>query len=57
MHRYREMYWYLHFMGKEDMGYDFDIIDVEAEDEATAISIAKIRAPRGAKKFSIYDGS
>ena len=55
MHRYRVEYWYLHFMGKEDMGYDFDILDIEAEDEATAIKIAKMRAPRGAKKFKIVD--
>ena len=37
------------------MGYDFDILVLEAEDEATAIKIAKIRAPRGAKKFKIVD--
>ena len=55
MHRYRVEYWYLHFIGKDDTGYDYEIVDVEAEDETTAIEIAKIKAPRGAKKFKIVD--
>jgi len=49
MNRYKVEFWYR---------YDVDtieptIIDIEAEDEATAIKIAKIRAPRGAKEFEI----
>ena len=55
MHSYKVEYWYLHFIGKEDTGYDYDIVDVEAEDEATAIKIAEIKAPRGAKKFKIVE--
>tara|TARA_R100000734_G_C3313820_1_gene105231 strand:+ start:548 stop:703 length:156 start_codon:yes stop_codon:yes gene_type:complete len=49
MNSYKVEFWYR---------YDGDtmeptIIDVEAEDEATALSVAKIRAPRGAKEFEI----
>jgi hypothetical protein len=49
MNSYKVEFWYR---------YDGDtmeptIIDIEAEDEATAIKIAKIRAPRGAKEFEI----
>ena len=47
MNSYKVEYWYLHFIGKEDTGYDYDIVDVEAEDEATALKIAEIKAPRG----------
>jgi|TARA_R100000084_G_scaffold4910_1_gene1978 phosphopantetheine adenylyltransferase len=49
MNSYKVEFWYR---------YDGDtmeptIIDVEAEDEATALKVAKIRAPRGAKEFEI----
>ena len=53
MHSYKVEYWYLHFIGNDDTGYDYDIVDVEAEDEETAIKLAKMRAPRGAKSFKI----
>ena len=35
--------------------HDIFSIDVEAEDEATALKIAEIKAPRGAKKFKIVE--
>ena len=53
MHSYKVEYWYLHFIGNDDTGYDYDIIDVEAEDEKTAIQIAKLNARSGAKSFKI----
>ena len=53
MNSYKVEYWYLNFIGNDDTGYDYDIIDVEAEDEETAIKVAKMRAPRGAKSFKI----
>ena len=53
MHSYKVEYWYLHFIGNDDTGYDYGIVDVEAEDEETAIEVAKMRAPRGAKSFKI----
>ena len=53
MKKYKVEYWYLHFIGNDDTGYDYDTIDVEAEDEQTAIEVAKLRAPRGAKSFKI----
>ena len=55
MHNYRVEYWFLSFYKGQDMGYDYDIVDVEAEDEATALKIAEIKAPRGAKKFKIVE--
>ena len=53
MNSYKIEYWYLHFHGNNDMGYDYDIAEVEAEDEETALDIAKMQAPRGAKHFKI----
>jgi len=53
MNKYTVEYWYLHFIGDEDTGYDIGWEDVEAEDEETAIKIAKSKAPRGAKDFII----
>ena len=53
MNSYKVEYWYLNFIGNDDTGYDYDIVDVEAEDEETAIKVAKMRAPRGAKSFKI----
>ena len=53
MNKYTVEYWYLHYIGDEDMGYDFGQVEVEAEDEPTAIKIAKSKAPRGAKDFII----
>ena len=53
LNKYTVEYWYLHFIGDEDMGYDIGWEDVEAEDEETAIKIAKSKAPRGAKDFII----
>ena len=47
MHSFKVEYWY-RFNG-DDM--DFRVIQVEAEDETTALKIAKIRAERGAKNF------
>ena len=39
MHSYKVEYWYLHFIGNDDTGYDYGIVDVEAEDEKTAIKV------------------
>ena len=49
MHSFNVEYWY-RFNG-DDM--DFRVIQVEAEDETTAIKVAKIRAERGAKNFKV----
>ena len=49
MHSYEVEYWYR--WNGDDM--DINYVTVEAEDDATAIKIAKIKAPRGAKYFEI----
>ena len=49
MHSFKVEYWY-RFNG-DDM--DSRVIQVEAEDETTALKIAKIRAETGAKNFKV----
>ena len=49
MHSYEVEYWYR--LNGDDM--DINYVTVEAEDEVTAIKIAKIKAPKGAKHFEI----
>ena len=49
MHSYEVEYWYR--WNGDDM--DVNYVTVEAEDEETAIKVAKIQAPRGAKYFEI----
>ena len=51
MHSYEVEYWYR--WNGDDM--DINYITVEAEDEETAIKIAKLQAPRGAKYFEIIN--
>ena len=53
MKKYKVEYWYLLFHGNDDLGYDYDVVEVEASDETAAIEKAKRIAPRGAKKFKI----
>ena len=55
MHSYKVEYWYLLFHGEDDLGYDYGTVEVEAEDEQTAIEVAKLRAPRGAKAFKVIN--
>ena len=49
MNSYEVEYWYR--WNGDDM--DVNYVTVEAEDEETAIKVAKIQAPRGAKYFEI----
>ena len=49
MHSYEVEYWYR--WNGDDM--DINHVTVEAEDEETAIKVAKIKAPKGAKYFEI----
>ena len=46
-------YWFLHFVGDEDCGYDYDRVEVEAISPRQAIRKAEQLAPLGAKKFEI----
>ena len=55
MREYRVEYWYLLFHGNDDLGYDYDIVEVEASNETEAIEKARIIAPRHAKKFKIIE--
>lgn len=51
--KYTVEFWFLHFIGDEDCGYDYDRVEVEAISPRQAILKAKQLAPRGAKKFEI----
>jgi len=51
--QYKVQYWYLVFCGDDDMGYDFDVVQVSAISSKQAILKAKQSAPRGAKKFEV----
>ena len=53
MIEYRVGYWYLLFQGDDDLGYDYDVVEVEASNETEAIEKARKIAPRVAKKFKI----
>tara|TARA_Y100000592_G_C5211387_1_gene195133 strand:+ start:287 stop:463 length:177 start_codon:yes stop_codon:yes gene_type:complete len=55
MKKYKVEYWYLHFIGNDDTGYDYDVVEVEAENENDAIEEARLIAPRYAKKFKIIE--
>ncbi len=50
---YEVEYWFLHFIGDEDCGYDYDRVEVEAISPRQALKKAKQLAPMGAKKFEI----
>jgi hypothetical protein len=49
MHSYEVEYWYR--WNGDDM--DINFVTVEAEDEESAIKVAKIQAPKGASHFEI----
>ena len=51
--KYIVEYWFLHFVGDEDCGYDYDRGEVEAISSRQAIRKAEQEAPRGAKNFEI----
>ena len=51
--KYLVEYWYLHFHGDEDCGYDYNRVEVEAISSRQAILKAEQHAPRSAKKFEI----
>tara|TARA_R110001583_G_scaffold144185_13_gene296229 strand:+ start:527 stop:724 length:198 start_codon:yes stop_codon:yes gene_type:complete len=51
--QYKVEYWYLSFCGDDDMGYDFDVVQVGAISPRQAILKAKQSAPRNAKKFQV----
>ena len=51
--KYIVEYWYLHFVGDEDCGYDYDRVEVEAISSRQAIRKAEQEAPRGANNFEI----
>ena len=51
MHSFKVEYWY-RFDGDT---MEPNTIEVEAEDEQTAIDVAKLRAPRGAKNFEVLN--
>ena len=53
--KYIVEYWFLHFVGDEDCGYDYDRVEVEAISSRQAIRKAEQEAPRGAKKFDIIE--
>ena len=46
---YEVGYWILHFVGDEDLGYDFHTIEVQAISPKQAVLKAKQKAPRWAK--------
>tara|TARA_R100000231_G_scaffold86524_1_gene65680 strand:+ start:200 stop:439 length:240 start_codon:yes stop_codon:yes gene_type:complete len=50
---YKIEYWFLSFIGDEDSGYDYDIVEVEAISPKQALLKAKQKARRGAKHFTI----
>ena len=51
--KYIVEYWFLHFHGDEDCGYDYDRVEVEAISPRQAIQKAEQQAPFGAKNFEI----
>ena len=51
--KYIVEYWFLHFVGDEDCGYDYARVEVEAISSRQAIRKAEQEAPRGAKNFEI----
>jgi hypothetical protein len=53
--KYTVEFWFLHFIGDEDCGYDYDRVEVEAISPRQAILKAEQLAPRGAKKFEIIE--
>ena len=53
--KYTVEFWFLHFIGDEDCGYDYDRVEVEAISPRQAILKAEQLAPRGAKKFEIVE--
>ena len=53
MKLYKIEYWFLSFIGDEDNGYDYDIVEVEAISPKKALLKAKQKARRGAKHFTI----
>ncbi|QDP61419.1 MAG: hypothetical protein GOVbin962_10 [Prokaryotic dsDNA virus sp.] len=53
--KYIVEFWFLHFIGDEDCGYDYDRVEVEAISPRQAILKAEQLAPRGAKKFEIVE--
>ena len=50
---YQVEYWFLSFHKGEDLGYDYNIIDVKAISPKQAILLAKDKAHKGAKHFKI----
>jgi hypothetical protein len=50
---YEVEFWFLHFIGDEDCGYDYDRVHVQAISPRQAIKKAEQLAPMGAKKFEI----
>ncbi len=55
MKNYKVEYWYLLFIGGEDLGYDFDVVNVKAISPKQAISKAKQQSIVGAKNFKIIE--
>ena len=53
--KYIVEFWFLHFIGDEDCGCDYDRVEVEAISPRQAILNAEQLAPRGAKKFEIVE--
>ena len=51
MNKYEIEYWFLNFVGDDDMGYDVNTIEIEANSQAEAIATAK-RMTRG-KKYKV----
>ncbi|QDP67742.1 MAG: hypothetical protein GOVbin3530_1, partial [Prokaryotic dsDNA virus sp.] len=41
MNKYEIEYWFLNFVGDDDMGYDVNTIEIEANSQAEAIATAK----------------
>ncbi len=50
---YKIEYRFLSFIGDEDNGYDYEIVEVEAISPNQALLKAKQKACRGAKHFTI----
>ena len=53
--KYIVEYWFLNFIGDIDMGYDYERVNVNAISPKQAILLAKQKARKGAKSFSIVD--
>ena len=53
MNKYEIEYWYLNFVGEDDMGYDTETIELEANTDAEAIAKAS-RMTRG-KNYKIIN--